>query len=52
MTATLEQLEAAYREGWVDGYGARSEGRSDSEKNTSDDWQSSNTLVNAVTEGK
>ena len=52
MTATLKQLESAYREGWQDGYDARSEGRSDSEKNTSDDWQISDTLANAVMEGK
>ena len=52
MTATLEQLEAAYREAWQDGYDARREGHSDSEKNISDDWQISNTLANAVMEGK
>ena len=52
MTATLEQLEAAYREGWEDGYISHQEGYSDSEKNTSDDWQISDTLVNAVMEGK
>ena len=52
MTATLEQLEAAYREGWEDGYISHQEGYSDAEKNTDADWQSSNTLANAVTEGK
>ena len=52
MTATLEQLEAAYREGWQHGYDAREEAYSDSEKNTSYDWQTSDTLANAVTEGK